>query len=95
MVKDPGKKTSPGSIRALNLPERREVRKDRHGRPTWMASGSSRVRLDRIDDVWDMVDEWWRPEPMDRRYYKVAMNDGTSFTLFHDRVRDIWYEQQT
>ena len=47
-----------------------------------------------MEDAWEIVDEWWRASPIARRYYKVALEDGSAITLFRDLLSDRWYEQR-
>lgn len=45
-------------------------------------------------DAWEIVDEWWRPGPVVRRYYRAAMENGEVFTVFHDMIDGAWYRQR-
>ena len=94
MVKTPRKKTSPGRIRPLNRPEPVQVEEDEDRRPSLIVSGGRRVRVASIVDVWEIVDEWWRPDPIVRRYYRAAVEGGTAVTVFHDLVGGAWYRQR-
>ena len=51
-------------------------------------------RLQVIDlrDLWRIDDEWWRQE-ISRRYFRVALEDGRSLTLFEDLLTRRWYRQ--
>jgi hypothetical protein len=46
----------------------------------------------RIQDAWQVDDEWWR-EPISRHYLQVVLRDGALRTLFHDRIADRWFAQ--
>ena len=94
MVKAARKKTSPGSIRALNLPEPIAVEEGRHQRPVAITLGLTGQRVHSVEDVWEVVDEWWRPDPIARRYYKVVLEDGTSLTVFRDLLNGVWLRQR-
>ena len=94
MVKTARKKARPDSIRALNLPELVDVEEDEHRRPVSLTFRSRRLKVVSIEDTWEVVDEWWRPNSVARRYYKVVLKDGSGLTIFRNLLRDQWYEQQ-
>jgi hypothetical protein len=94
MVKSAGEKTSPGSIRALNLPGPAEVEEDGLQRPVSIALRRRRLKVSSIDDVWEIADEWWRSSPIARRYCKVVLEDGTGLTVFRDLLSGRWYRQR-
>jgi hypothetical protein len=50
--------------------------------------------VERIDEVWRVVDEWWRTKPVTRNYYRVSLDDGRLVTLFHDEIVDGWFLQR-
>ena len=50
--------------------------------------------VERIDEVWRVVDEWWRTTPIARNYYRVSLDDGRLVTLFHDEIVDGWFLQR-
>jgi hypothetical protein len=58
-----------------------------------LIDGQHRRRIERIQDSWCVDDEWWR-EPIQRRYYQIALDTGSIRTLYHDEVRGDWYEQR-
>ena len=70
---------------------RRQQRADRQ-------SGARRMgpphTVERIDEVWRVVDEWWRTTPVARNYYRVSLDDGRLVTLFHDEIVDGWFLQR-
>lgn len=51
-------------------------------------------QVETIDEVWRIVDEWWRVSPITRTYYRVNLDDGRPLTLFHDEIADTWFEQR-
>ena len=95
MVKTAGKKTSPGSIRPLNLPGPVVVEEDECRRPVAVTLRRRRLRTRSVEDRWEIVDEWWRSSPVARRYYRLILEDGSGLTIFHDLVSGLWYRQQT
>jgi len=60
--------------------------------PVALISSNRRYRVDRIQDVWCIDDEWWR-EPITRRYFQIVLDTGVLHTIYHDLVQDSWYEQ--
>ncbi len=50
--------------------------------------------VERIDEVWRVVDEWWRTTPVARTYYRVSLDDDRLVTLFHDEIVDGWFLQR-
>ena len=94
MVKTPRKKAGAGRIRPLNRPEPVQVEEDDDRRPSLIVSGRRRARIVAIVDAWEIVDEWWRPAPIVRRYYRAAVEGGEVVTVFHDLVAGIWYRQR-
>ena len=94
MVKNSRKKTGPSPIRALNLPGLVNVEVDHRQRPISIILGGLTLKVAAIDDVWEIVDEWWRTRPISRRYYKVAVENGLAITIFQDLVSGFWHEQR-
>ena len=94
MVKTAGKKTSPGPIRALNLPGLVGVEEDDLQRPISIAPRGAKLRVASVEDVWEIVDEWWRTDPIARRYHMVLLEDGATMTVFRDLLSGLWYRQR-
>ena len=93
MVKNPRKKTSLSRIRPLNRPELVQVEESEHG-PGMIVLQGQRAKVTSIEDVWEIVDEWWRADPIARRYYQVAVEGGTTMTVFRDLSSGAWYKQR-
>lgn len=47
-----------------------------------------------IQETWRVDDEWWRAQPISRRYARCRLGDGRTMTLFEDRVRGGWWLQR-
>ena len=88
------KKESIGEIRTINNPTCIVVEEDILHNPTSVAIGSRKLQIDFIEDMWDVVDEWWRPSMIARRYYKVIFREGSILTIFRDLISGIWWEQK-
>jgi hypothetical protein len=52
-----------------------------------------RQRVLKIEDAWDVDDEWWR-ERIARRYYRVRLEDGAVRTVYRDEGGDEWFAQR-
>ena len=94
MVKNSRKKTGLGRIRPLNRPAVVQVEEDDDLRPSVIALRGRETRVASIEDVWEIVDEWWRANPIARRYYQVTVEGGATVTAFRDLVSGVWYQQQ-
>ncbi|MGH2613656.1 MAG: hypothetical protein ACRDJC_00315 [Thermomicrobiales bacterium] len=93
MVTSAGAETSPDRVRLLNLPRPVQVTVDeRSGLPITLHERNRAHRIERIQDSWQVDDEWWR-EPISRRYVQVLLRGGAIRTLFHDQSADRWFEQ--
>jgi hypothetical protein len=94
MVKTAGKKTRPGSIRALNLPALLDAEEDGRRRPVSITLRRRTLAVASVEEVWEVLDEWWRASPVARRYYQVRLEDGTALTVFRDLLTGLWYRQR-
>lgn len=62
------------------------------GEPLLLHDRGRDREIERIQDSWQVDDEWWR-EPVSRRYLQIVLRDGALRTLFHDRITNRWFEQ--
>ncbi len=89
----------PHGLRPVGLPTPINVRADPSGAPRSIARRSGRGwglahAVDRVDERWRIVDEWWRETGIARSYYRVVLEDGRMLTLFHDDAHDGWFLQR-
>ena len=96
MVTHPG--TAPGAgplYRPLNLPHPAAVHTNARGLPQAIADsrngGGGAVRA--LLDVWELDDEWWREDPIRRRYFRLLLADGRALTVFCDLASGNWFRQ--
>ena len=56
---------------------------------------ASWTRAAAVEDMWKVVDEWWRGpgHEVRRTYYSLLLEDGRRLTVFHDAVRGEWMRQ--
>ena len=47
----------------------------------------------RVQDRWEVETEWWRPQPVHRRYCLLELEGGRMETVFEDRRGGGWYRQ--
>ena len=92
-----------GALSPLGLPRPLTVRTGAGGeplevhRPARRGTPAASLAIERIEEAWRIVDEWWRATPLRRSYYRVTTADGASLTLFHDDTQppgEGWYEQR-
>lgn len=97
MVTHPG--TAPGAgplYRPLNLPRPATVRTDARGLPRAIADtrgGGPAAAVRALLDAWELDDEWWREDPIRRRYFRLLLADGRVLTVFCDLVGGGWFRQ--
>jgi hypothetical protein len=84
--------TRTDQLRSLNQPREIRVRTTKRGFPVEIRTGRSRQRIQEIQDIWRIDDEWWR-EPVCRRYYRVLLGNGHLCTVYEDQMVDRWYMQ--
>ena len=93
------------ALKPVGLPRPVEVRTDVDGLPVAVArtthgTHSARshraelARVESIEEVWRVGEEWWREAPMERTYYLLLLEGGRPMTVFHDGVFNAWFEQQ-
>ena len=91
MVQNPGTTPSSGHIRPLNLPQPVTVEENPGGHPTAVTLGNRRQEITAIAEIWQIDNEWWRPNPISRLYYRVTTQSGRNLTLFRDLLQGGWY----
>ncbi len=50
-------------------------------------------RIDEINEIWRVDDEWWRT-PISRRYVEVVLEGGGHVVLFEDLSIGQWFMQR-
>ncbi|HEV7680264.1 MAG TPA: hypothetical protein VGQ42_17020 [Candidatus Dormibacteraeota bacterium] len=40
----------------------------------------------RVEEVWRVDDGWWRPHPVQRTYFRLALDDGRALTLYREQA---------
>ena len=101
MVTDTGAQGGAGRIRQLNRPRPLRVETGEDGRPAavWLSSGRAgvhpgrRYAVEAVLERWRIDDEWWRERPVSRVYYRLALADGRTITVYRDLVSGQWAQQ--
>lgn len=99
MEQTPRTPLRPHGLRPLGLPQPIHVELTPHGLPTRLRSLSPRrANLTRprasgrtvdvldVSEIWRIAEEWWRPHPIQRTYYRLVLQDGRPLTIFHDET---------
>ena len=87
-----------GSYEPLNLPvpvqvvvtldgKLARIVETRKGRPV-------RSQVDRVMEIWELDDAWWRARPIKRRYCILLTDSGGVVTVFKDLTSDEWFRQE-
>ncbi len=92
MVKNSGKTLRTDTYRPVNEPEPVDVEEASSGLPLAVKIPRRQV-ITAIDDRWRIDDEWWRREPISRRYYAVRLASGQRLVLYKDLIDNRWYRQ--
>lgn len=91
MVKNSGTPSRPDHLRSLNEPRPITIR-TQQDRPVAVVEKHGDHIIIQIQDTWIIQDEWWRQE-IHRQYYRLLLENGTLYTVYHDCIADTWYEQ--
>lgn len=65
----------------------------RQGAASRRVSGRWR-RVVAVLDVWRIDDAWWRPQEVQRLYYRLVLETGGQVDIYRDLIGDAWYEQR-
>ena len=94
MVTTAGAAAGSGAVRPLNLPWPVRVKTDSQGWPEHLTMGREQIAVASIEDIWRILDEWWRDEQVSRTYFEVLLADGRRVTLFIDHATGQWHRQR-
>ena len=81
------------SLTPLSLPSKATV--DFAGEvPRWVRAINGRWRpVEQVVDLWEVETEWWTPEPVNRRYWRLALADGGLLTVYRNLDTGEWFRQ--
>ena len=80
-------------LRSLNTPRRIAVEADEAGRPLAATISGRRVAVEAHHETWRIDDEWWRPKPVSRVYWRVSLEDGRVVDVYRDLASGGWFRQ--
>jgi hypothetical protein len=69
------------------------VEEDENGMPVAVAISRRRLAIEERVETWRIDDEWWRPRPVSRLYWRVVTEDGRTLDLYHDLAAGGWFRQ--
>jgi hypothetical protein len=78
-----------GKLKPLNQPRPVSVETDGHGAPIAI----DRRAVEAVIETWHVEDEWWRPQPVSRAYWRLLLEDGRTVDVYRDVLRGRWYRQ--
>lgn len=93
MVADPRTPLHADQLRTLNVPRPLTVRATPESTPLAVRRGHAWVPVEAILERWRIDDEWWRPQPISRLYFHLALADGAHLVVFCDLLNGQWYRQ--
>lgn len=80
-------------LRAVNAPRPTTVERDASGTPVAIPASDGNIKVEFVNDIWRLDDEWWRV-PIHRRYFEVILEDGKRVVLFEDVINGDWFIQK-
>ena len=94
MVTDTRKASGVSGIRFLNQPTAIPVKVDENGSPSELKLRGRLLKVESVDDIWRIDDEWWREQSVNRMYFECVVDGGIRITMFQDIGTRQWYEQR-
>jgi hypothetical protein len=80
-------------LRPLNQPSAVGV-KVNDGVPSEVLWRGTWRRCSRVEEVWRVEDGWWRPRPIRRTYFRLALEESLVLTLYLDHLDGRWWTQK-
>ncbi len=81
-------------IRRLKTPRSVEVEASEEGGPLRLRLGNAWRAVSLARRLWRVEQHWWRGEPVQRDYYRVAPEDRPPLTIYRDLVSGQWFRQE-
>lgn len=47
-----------------------------------------------VREEWEVADRWWTLQPLRRRYFELALDDGCSVVVYRCALAGRWYRQR-
>jgi hypothetical protein len=80
-------------LATLNRPRPLRVEAGDDGWPAALHFSNGRFAVEAVLERWRIDDEWWRQRPVSRLYYRLALADGRTVTVYRDSANREWYRQ--
>ena len=80
-------------LRSLNTPRPIGVQTDEHGQPIVLVISGRKLAVESHHETWRIDDEWWRPKPISRAYWRLSLEDGRVIDVYHDLAGGGWFRQ--
>ena len=93
MVKNTRKKKSINPIFPLNQPIPINVYESETLSPISITLNQHTLNVSSLEETWEIIDEWWKPNPIERRYHRVILENGSRITVFLDLINGLWFKQ--
>ena len=95
MVSYSRKENRPSPIRLINAPKSIKIQVNKHQRPILITYANKTSSIIKINEVWEINTEWWRPTAINRRYFRVSTKTNNDLTIFCDLTSNLWYRQKS
>lgn len=82
----------PARLRPLNRPRPLRVETGPGDTPAAVHL-PGRLTVEETIETWRIDDEWWRPHPISRQYWRLLLEDGRIIDVFRDLVTGRWARQ--
>jgi hypothetical protein len=83
----------PRRLRSLNRPRPARVDTNDNGVPIATHISGRRLAVESALETWRIDDEWWRPHPVSRLYWRVLLEDGRVVDVFRNLITGSWARQ--
>ena len=95
MVSNTRKKANFSRLRTINQPKHITVKVNQNNQPICVLIRNNWREVTKINDYWEISDEWWGDFPISRKYYSLTIHNDIRISIFIDRTNGSWYQQKT
>ena len=94
MVSNTRKKTSFSRLRNIKQPKYITVKANQNNQPISVLIRNNWREVTKINDYWEISDEWWGDFPISRKYYSLTIDNDIRISIFIDLTNGSWYQQK-